>query len=35
MQAQRQQTLGLILIAVLLLVFTVVRFFRVIHWSLR
>jgi len=35
MHPARQQTLGLILIALLILVFTVVRFARVIHWSHR
>jgi hypothetical protein len=33
--ASRQQTWGLILIALLVLVFTVVRFARVIPWRLR
>jgi len=31
MQPARQQTLGLILVALLILIFTVVRFARVIH----
>jgi len=35
MQPARQQTLGLILIALLILVFTLVRFARVVHWSIR
>jgi len=35
MQPARQQTLGLILIALLILIFTVVRFARVLHWSFR
>ncbi len=35
MQAARQQTLGLILIGLLILIITVVRFGRVLHWSLR
>jgi hypothetical protein len=35
MQPARQQTLGLILIALLILIFTLVRFARVIHWSTR
>jgi hypothetical protein len=35
MQPARQQTLGLILIALLILVFTLVRFARVLHWSFR
>ena len=35
MQPARQQTLGLILIALLILIFTLVRFARVIHWSAR
>ncbi len=33
MQPARQQTLGLILIALLILIFTVVRFARLLHWS--
>jgi len=35
MQPARQQTLGLILIALLILVFTLVRFARLLHWSVR
>jgi len=35
MQPARQQTLGLILIALLILIFTVVRFARLWHWSAR
>jgi len=35
MQPARQQTLGLILIALLILVFTLVRFARVLHLSVR
>jgi hypothetical protein len=35
MQPVRQQTLGLILIGLLILVITLVRFWRVIHWSIR
>jgi len=35
MQPARQQILGLILIALLILIFTVVRFARVIHWGAR
>ncbi len=35
MQPARQQTLGLILIALLILIFTLVRFGRVLHWSIR
>jgi cell division protein FtsB len=35
MQPVRQQTLGLILIALLILIFTLVRFGRVFHWSVR
>jgi hypothetical protein len=35
MQPARQQTLGLILIALFILIFTVVRFARFIHWSVR
>jgi hypothetical protein len=33
--ASRQRTIGLILIALLILIFTIVRFARVIHWSVR
>jgi len=35
MQPVRQQVLGLILIALLILIITVVRFARVLHWSFR
>jgi len=35
MQPARQQTLGLILIALLILIFVWVRFARVMHWSIR
>ncbi len=35
MQPARQQTLGLILIALLILIFTLVRFARLLHWSMR
>ena len=35
MQPARQQTLGLIIIGVLILVITLVRFWRVMHWSIR
>jgi len=35
MQPARQQTLGLILIALLILIFTLARFARVLHWSVR
>lgn len=35
MQPARQQTLGLILITLLILVFTLVRFARVLHWNFR
>jgi len=35
MQPARQQVMGLILIALLILIFTVVRFARVLHWSFR
>ena len=35
MQPARQQILGLILIALLILIVTVVRFARVLHWSFR
>jgi hypothetical protein len=35
MQPARQQVLGLILIALLILIFTVVRFARLLHWSFR
>jgi hypothetical protein len=35
MQPARQQTLGLILVALLILIFTVVRFARLLHWSAR
>jgi hypothetical protein len=33
MEAKRQQNLGLILIAILLLLFTLARFWRAIHWT--
>ena len=33
MQPARQQTLGLILIALLILIFTLVRFARVLHFN--
>ena len=33
MQARRQHTLAFILIALLLLLFTIARFWRVIHWK--
>jgi hypothetical protein len=33
MQAKRQQTLGLILIALFLLLFTLARFWRAIQWK--
>jgi hypothetical protein len=35
MQPARQQTLGLILIALLILIVTLVRFARVMPWSIR
>jgi hypothetical protein len=35
MQAARQQTLGLVIIGVLILIITLVRFWRVMHWSIR
>jgi hypothetical protein len=35
MQPARQQILGLILIALFILIFTLVRFARVMQWSLR
>jgi hypothetical protein len=35
MQVARQQTLGLVIIGVLILVITLVRFWRVMHWSIR
>jgi len=35
MQPARQQVLGLILIALLILILTVVRFARLLHWSFR
>jgi hypothetical protein len=35
MRAQRQQVLGIILIALLVLLFTLARFFRFIPWRLR
>ena len=35
MHPGRQQTLGLILIGLLILIFIVVRFARVFHWSYR
>jgi len=33
MRAQRQQTLAFILVALLLLLFTIARFWRAIHWK--
>jgi hypothetical protein len=33
--ARRQQTLGVILIALFILIFTLVRFARVLHWRIR
>jgi hypothetical protein len=33
MSAKRQQTLGLVLIAILLLLFTLSRFWHAIHWK--
>jgi hypothetical protein len=35
MRAERQQVLGIILIALLILLFTLARFFRAIPWRLR
>mgnify|MGYP005811733837 CR=1 FL=1 len=35
MQPARQQTLGLILIVLFILLFTLVRFGRFMHWSIR